>query len=90
MGMRSRFVTCGYIGAIFVFVGAQTNFPAKTIPVITLFAIAVVIGTWWWFGKLILRCSTHLADIERRINNLAGEELLTWEKGVPDRSFFHL
>lgn len=56
--------------------------------VILVAAVAILLAIWWQFGSLINKCALRVAQIEQKINSLAGEELLLWESQDERRPLF--
>lgn len=97
---NSRFAILGLIGGTLAYAGSQTKVPwylqwtpeygqilfAVSLLIVAFLLIAVV---WWRLGQLINRCSMRIAEIEKKINQLAGQELLCWESRVARQGLFH-
>lgn len=55
---------------------------------IVVVAGAFLVTIWWRFGSLINNAALRVAEIEQKINSLAGEELLLWESRGEGRPLF--
>lgn len=75
--MRARLAIVGYFTVLAAFIEVQTQLSLFKVFVVTGLALGSV---WLYFWILLKRLSVHLLELEKRINSLAGEELLTWEK----------
>ena len=76
----------GAIGAVGFFTTSPFS-PFQSVAIIVS-AVAVVC-VWWRLGQIIAECARRVAEIERRVNKLVGEELLDWERSHVGRSLFH-
>jgi len=84
---RFQFFTLGGALAGFAFFKAQDlgGFQATV-----LFGGAILMFvSWYYLGSIVARLSVHVASIERRVNELAGEELLSWESHRVEKSILH-
>jgi hypothetical protein len=57
-----------------------------TVGVLVLFILLLV---WWRLAWLIKQCTRRVAEIERKINGIVGEELLVWESRIASNFLFH-
>jgi hypothetical protein len=56
-----------------------------------VFTIAsVLLFLWFQSGRYAARLSRHIAGIEKKVNGLVGENLLTWETQAGDRIILKL
>lgn len=82
--INARFGIIGFLGTLFAFVLSKWEWQPKNCsfdvrwPIVAL-GLTVLLGTWWWFGIRMQRLAARVSSIEKRVNQLAGEELLTWE-----------
>jgi len=85
---RFQFLALSSVIATFAFI----NMKEPTIlHICTLIAGGLfLLALWYWLGRIVVRISLHVSEIERRINELAGEELLTWETNRAQNSILHL
>ena len=75
--MRGRLAIAGYFTVLAAFFKVQTEFPLFEVFVFTF----IIVGSIWLYLWILLkRVSAHLIKLEKRINSLVGEELLTWEQ----------
>lgn len=44
--------------------------------------LSLVLCLWWRIGVLMLRCSSRIAEIEKRVNEIVGDRLLLWESSL--------
>ncbi|MFA6560302.1 MAG: hypothetical protein WCV00_00155 [Verrucomicrobiia bacterium] len=84
-----RFQFLAIAGAIGAFALFRTSPLTSGQAVALIAACNIVLCVWWRLGQCIARCSMRIAEIEQRINDLAGEKLLHWEGALVGRSFFH-
>jgi len=57
--------------------------------IILLIGAVFLLGVWFWFGGITVRLSKHISSLEKRINDLAGETLLSWETDRAKNSILH-
>jgi len=86
---NNRFAIIGFIVALIAFIGSQSDVPLYGRCVIGGLAILVVLAVCFRFGQLIKRCAVRIAEIEEKINNLMGEDLLAWESQIAKPGLFH-
>jgi hypothetical protein len=86
---NNRFATIGLIIALGAFVLTRPEESAVSPFVLAAPVLAILLVTLWRLGQLIKRCSLRIAEIEARINQLMGEELLAWEGRICKRLLFH-
>lgn len=84
-----RFAFLGLTGAL----GIYAFFAAKELTiyqtaVLTISALALF-GVWFQLGNLIARCSKRIAEIEKAVNSIVGEDLLKWEHEKRGSKVFH-
>ncbi|MBU4256833.1 hypothetical protein KJ586_00810 [Patescibacteria group bacterium] len=85
--MRGRLAIVGYFTVLAAFFEVQTQLSLFWV----FFFTCITLGSvWFYFWILLKRVSAHLMKLEKRINSLAGEELLTWEQKVSYRRTFLL
>ena len=82
--VNARFAIVGLLGALVAFVLSKFEWQPKNLPLdlrwlIAALGLAVLLGTWWRFGTIIRGLAARVSSIEGRVNQLAGEDLLTWE-----------
>lgn len=75
---QSRFSVCGFTGASLAFVITQNQIGAWRW-FLAVVAVLAIVAIWVNFGFLIRRCANRLVQVEDKVNQLAGEELLGWE-----------
>ena len=84
-----RFVFLSLFGAV----GAYAFFGAKNLGVyqtaVLMLSALALFAIWWQLGNLIAGCSKRIAEIEKAINSVAGEPLLTWEHERLGSKAFH-
>jgi len=74
---RFGFLTIiGGLGTFLLFKASELSIIQTLALVITVIFVILV---WLWIGALIAACSRQVAELEKQINELAGEELLRWE-----------
>lgn len=82
--INARFAVVGLLGALFAFALSEVEWQSEKFSIdvwwlILALGVGVLLALWWRLGILIQRMATHLISIEQRVNQFAGEELLTWE-----------
>jgi hypothetical protein len=87
--INNRFAIVGFLVALVTFVGSQTNVLLPWRCILATVGLAVSVVVWWRLGALIKRSATRIADIERKINKLMGEDLLIWESQLARKGLFH-
>ena len=84
-----RFSFLGLTGAV----GGYAFFVAKDLStyqtVVLMMGTLALFGVWWQLGNLIARCSHRISEIEKTVNSIAGEPLLTWEHQKLGTRTFH-
>jgi hypothetical protein len=84
---RFHFLTIiGGLGAFIFFKADKISY--LQISAVVLAAISVIV-VWFWIGDVIARCSRRISELERKINEIAGEDLLMWETIQLDQGIFH-
>lgn len=79
---NNRFGVLGIIGGTVAFISA---YPALGTWVLGGIAVLFLFAVWMYLGHLIYHCGIQVADLERRINKIVGEDLLAWESRVIPR-----
>lgn len=89
--INTRFTLLNLSLIALTFVAVQLKGETKAIwAVVVLVGIFIVFATVWWSsGLLVCRLSRQVAVLEKRINSVAGQELLTWEHQVASRNLLH-
>ena len=87
--IKSRFAIMGYGGVVTAFLIAQSAILPWFRCVIAVVAGVALIAVWFRFGQLVAKCQRRLAEIEMRVNSLAGDTLLTWYSLIVPQVFFH-
>mgnify|MGYP001590629171 CR=1 FL=1 len=82
--INARFAVVGLLGALFAFalseVKGQPGMFSIYVRWLSLaLGAGVLVTLWWYLGIIIQRLASHISSIEQRVNQFAGEELLTWE-----------
>jgi hypothetical protein len=75
--INNRFGIVSLGSALGVFLVSQQPTRGR-VALIGVWAVLILV-LWWRTGLLILRCSKRIAEIERAVNLLVGDELLVWE-----------
>ena len=84
---RFNFLTIiGAVGAFVFFKTEKISYLQVSAFVATTISILIV---WFWIGHVIARCSRRVSEIEKKVNELAGEDLLLWETVQIDHGVFH-
>jgi len=86
---NQRFQFIAIAGAMGAFAIFRTSPLSLTQTAAIIAAVVTVLWVWCRLGHLILRCSRRIAEIERRVNDLAGDDLLQWECVNEARNLFH-
>jgi hypothetical protein len=81
--MNHRWQMLGLIGAIVTFASAQSGAIAGR-AIAGVMAVGLF-GLWLNSGRYVARLARRVSDIEKRVNGLAGENLLEWESQGGDR-----
>ena len=86
---NSRFQFIMIIGAIsgYSFFEIENNSYHKIL--VLIIAMISVIAIWFWIGYLTAEQSWRISDIEKQVNELAGQKLLRWETYQIDNGIFH-
>ena len=87
--INQRFAIVGFVLAMVSFVGTKSDLAIPHRWVLGILGLAMSVVLWWRLGHLMKRCSTRICAIERRVNQLMGDELLVWESQVSIRGLFH-
>lgn len=84
--VRTRFELLGFLAVAAGFLLSDAGGGTR----VALAAGAAIVGAavWLWLRLAIARCAYHLATTERRINEMLGEEVLTWERAQSTRSWW--
>ena len=84
---RFQFITI--LGALigFALLHRKDLFFTYSLSVVTLLIIFIV---WYWIGCLIVNCSERVSEIEKQVNELAGQELLQWETKQKKNGVIHI
>lgn len=82
--INARFAVVGLMGGLLAFLLSQDGLHSGSFPgTVRWIACAggglTIIVLWLRLGVLINKIGSHIKSIERRINELVGEELMTWE-----------
>jgi hypothetical protein len=82
--INTRYGIIGFLGALFAFVLNKWEWQPKNCPFdtrwpVVIIGLLILFGIWLWIGVLIQGIAVHICSIEKRINQLAGDELLSWE-----------
>lgn len=85
--MNNRFTFGGLLGVIAAFVGSQTQLSIPLRLGTGLLALVTILVLWWFLGLLIYKAHLRIAALEKKINELAGADLLEWESNVLHRPF---
>lgn len=94
--INNRFAITGFAGAVSTFVYFQTrNTTSPCIntwfwTIVLMFTVISLLVLWFVLGQLIKNCAVRISQIEKRINELAGEELLKWESHQLKKGIFHI
>lgn len=87
LGQRVAFL--GFAGALGVF----AFFRDKLLTPYQIFVISVAVIflyiVWHHLGNVIARCAKRIAEIEIKINTMAGEDLMKWEHEQRGSKIFH-
>jgi threonine/homoserine/homoserine lactone efflux protein len=86
--ISNRFGLVSFGSALVVFLVTQQPPPGRLV-VVGLWVVFLLV-LWWRAGVLIRRCSKRIAEIERKVNSLVGEDLLVWETRIGGRSWMRL
>jgi len=86
--ISNRFGLVSFGSALVVFLVTQQP-PRGRLVVVGLWVVFLLV-LWWRAGVLIRRCSKRIAEIERKVNSLVGEDLLVWETRIGGRSWMRL
>lgn len=74
---RFTFLTLfGALGAYSFFVAESLNCYQV---LVSIMSALFLFGVWFLLGKIIVRCSRRIAEIEKEINTLSDQVLLRWE-----------
>ena len=74
--MGNKFTLLGVSAAVCALFRPDSSFVQWGLGLVAL-VLAAVLLVWWSY--LIRRLAIQLAEIEAKVNNLAGEVLLSWE-----------
>jgi len=82
--INARFTIVGLLGALVAFLLSKWEWqPRNTLLdmrwAVAALGVAVVLVIWYRFGTLIKNLGARVSSVEQRVNQLAGDELLTWE-----------
>jgi uncharacterized membrane protein len=82
--MNARFAIVGLLGALLVLLISKWEWQPAGWPLDVRWLVAVLgafilAGVFWRFGTLIQKLATRVSQVEQRVNQLAQEDLLTWE-----------
>jgi hypothetical protein len=92
--INNRFAITGllcFVGSLIFFKSDETTNPIYTWfgPAASVFVLLLLLVIWFILGKLIKNLSVRVSQIEKKINSLAGEELLIWETFQIENGIFH-
>jgi hypothetical protein len=85
--LKNRFMILGYVGAIVTYAVFQHEVPLEWRAGFAALAGLALLVTWLRGMQMIGRIARRIARIETRVNELAGEALLTWESSQVGRSW---
>ena len=86
--INQRFAFIGLSGAAAGYAFLKAGGQTYVIILILVMSISILAGLWFYYGRVIHRCSSRLSEIEQQINSLVGDKLLVWETRRRS-SFFH-
>ncbi len=86
----NRFGIVGFVLPLIIGIAAQSGSALCWSWLLFASAAALLLAVWLRLAVLIKRCSTRVAEIERRVNKSMGEDLLIWETSIAARGAFHI
>jgi hypothetical protein len=87
--INNRFAIVGFVLAMVSFVGTRSDLQIAHRWVLGVLGLAMSVVVWWRLGQLIVKCTRRICAIERRVNQLMGEDLLVWGSQVAARTLFY-
>lgn len=87
--INNRFAIVGFVVALVAFLASRSDIPIVGRSLLAGGAAVLIFAVWWRFGQLMKRCSLRLAQIERQVNNVMGEDILIWESQIANKGLFH-
>jgi hypothetical protein len=82
--MNARFAIVGLLGALLVLLISKwewqpAGWPLDVRWLVGVLGASILAGVFWRFGTLIRKLAARVSQVEQRVNQLAQEDLLTWE-----------
>jgi hypothetical protein len=82
--VNARFAIVGLLGALLVLLISKWEWqPAgwslNVRWLVGVLGASILVGVFWRFGTLIRKLAAQVSQVEQRVNQLAQEDLLTWE-----------
>jgi len=84
---NNRFAITAFLGAVAAFFATRTELIAVVSIGGVVISLLVLGGIWFYLGELINKCAQRVKEIEARVNELAGTQLLEWESDSRHRPF---
>lgn len=85
-----RWQMLGLVGAILAFVATQGEIALAGRAFLAYAGVVAILVLWLRSGQYLAHLSTRAAEIERHVNELAGDTLMAWESRSDGRLFSHL
>ena len=82
--MRIRFELVGVIGVVAGLVLTR-DMDTWAVVAVALAGLVGCVWVWGWLRVGIGRCAQQLVQVERRVNTLAGADVLTWQQNQQRR-----